>query len=219
MMKRKRPGYWWAWVDSLYATLGGYMVLVLAAVLLMNPPQQAKPGVEMKAEFLIKMSWPDGNLDDIDVHMRLPSGKMLNFSNREVEYALLDHDDVGVNGRYKISDRWVHIREHLEIISVRAIVPGTYVVNLHVFRENKKLTESGEVLESTPQLPYPVHVTLIKLNPRVEELAAVDVVMSEVGQQRTAFAFTVLENGQATVDKESDMPFIPVVKPSGAGER
>jgi hypothetical protein len=51
-------------------------------------------------------------------------------------------------------------------------------------------------------------VRLVKLNPRVEELALADVVVSRVGQQQTAFQFTIAEGGDVTVDRNADVPFI-----------
>jgi len=218
-MKRKRPGFFLAWVDMLYGQMAGFLFLFVLSVMLINPTQTSKPGISMNAEFLIKMSWPDDNFDDVDLHMRLPSGKHLHFRNREVEYALLDHDDLGTNGRYQVNGQLKRVGSHQETITLRAIVPGNYVVNLHVYRTNHTAPgDSGSAVESKPVLPYPVHVTLTKLNPRVDELASVDVVMHELGEQRTAFAFTVLSNGFATVDHDTDIPFIPLKDfPSAAG--
>jgi hypothetical protein len=209
-MKRKRPGFFLAWVDMLYGQMAGFLFLFVLSVMLINPPQTSKPGIDMNAEFLIKMSWPDDNFDDVDLHMLLPSGKHLHFRNREVEYALLDHDDLGTNGRYQVNGQLKRVGRHQETIMLRAIVPGNYVVNLHVYRVNRTvLGDGGSPVDSKPVLPYPVHVTLTKLNPRVDELASVDVVLHEQGEQRTAFAFTVLPNGFATVDHDTDIPFIP----------
>lgn len=218
-MKRKRPGFFLAWVDMLYGQMAGFLFLFVLSVMLINPPQTSTPGIDMKAEFLIKMSWPDGNFDDVDVHLLLPSGKHLHFRNREVEYALLDHDDLGSNGRYLLNGQLKRVGSHQETITLRAIVPGTYVANVHVYRTNKTvLGDSGATVESNPALPYPVHVTLIKLNPRVDELASVDVAMHELGEQRTAFVFTVLPNGFATVDHDTDVPFIPLKQFASAAD-
>jgi len=124
---------------------------------------------------------------------------------------VLDHDDLGTNGSYQLNGQLKRVGSHLETITLRAIVPGTYVVNVHVYRINRTAPgDGGSAVESKPVLPYPVHVTLTKLNPRVDEVASVDVVMHELGEQRTAFAFTVLPNGFATVDYTTDIPFIPL---------
>ncbi|HTT38689.1 MAG TPA: hypothetical protein VMH32_13600 [Burkholderiales bacterium] len=54
-------------------------------------------------------------------------------------------------------------------------------------------------------LPFPV-----KLNPRVEEVARGEVLVSRVGEQRTAVQFVIDELGDVTGDREADVPFIPV---------
>ena len=187
------------------AMIAVYAFLFIIAYALIKPAE-AKPGVEMKAEYLLTMEWPEGNHDDIDLHLLLPDQKMVNFNNREVEHAMLDHDDMGTNGFYKTADgELVRIPEHKEVITLRAVVPGDYVANVQVFRVN----DDTEDMHSDPKLPFPVKVRLIKLNPRVEELAVAEVVLSRVGEQKTAFQFTIAQGGDMTVDRQADVPFIP----------
>src|SRR5262249_12445696 len=148
-----------------------------------------------------------GNLDDIDLHLLLPDGRRVYFRQREIEYVLLDHDDLGSNGVYKAADGTVkRIPEHKEVISLRAVVPGTYVANVHVYS-----IAAGSAQEpSDPKLPFPVKVTLTKLNPRVVEVAQTEVVMSRLGEQKTALQFAIDEQGAVAVERDADVPFIPV---------
>lgn len=189
------------------AQLATFAALFIVSVFLINPPVPEKPGVEQKAEFLITLSWPAGNLDDIDLHLLMPDGRMVNFITHQQGYAMLDADDTGINDSYTDHDGITHlVRGHQEVITVRAIVPGTYVVNVHVYR----VTEDLYGVTSTPRLPYPVHVTLTKINPRVDVIGSADVVLSHIGEQKTAFAFTVTDSGWAVIDTTVDRPFIPV---------
>lgn len=190
--------------------LGIFAFLFLVAYALIKPAD-SKPGVEMKAEYVVTMTWPKGSLDDIDVHMLLPDGKQVNFKSREQGYVVLDHDDVGVNGRYVDGNGELQLLEHKETIAVRAIVPGTYVVNVHVYSTNS--STGGRAEEVT--LPYAAHVTLTKLNPSVEDLASVDVLLAHVGEQKTAFSFDVAADGYAHVDLTADRPFIPTINTQG----
>lgn len=209
-MKRKRPGFWLAWCDMLYGQLATFTFLFIVAFVVLRPEAKKQDGVELKAEYLITMTWPDGNLDDVDLHVRLPDGSMVNFRSKEVAYVMLDHDDRGINGQYTNAEGKVMLlRGHKEVATVRAIVPGTYVANVHIYRVNDSYLDQ----KSDPVLPYAVQVTLTRLNPQVEDVASADVVMSEVGQQKTAFAFTVQEDGSVQVDKDADVPFIPTAPP------
>jgi hypothetical protein len=131
---------------------------------------------------------------------------MVNFRQREVEHAVLDHDDVGTNGVYRAADgALIRIPAHIEMITQRAVVPGTYVANAHVYQ----ICGDAQA-PSDPKVPFPVKVTLTKLNPRVEEVARTEVTMSRLGEQRTAFQFVIGELGDVSVDREADVPFIPV---------
>ena len=204
--KGKRPGYYIAWVDLLYGQWAAYVLLFLAALSLANPPKSE--GIETKAEFLVVLEWPKGSLDDIDLHVLLPDQRHVNFKQREVGFAVLDHDDMGTNGTYVDSaGKRTLIPEHKEVVSLRAMVPGTYAVNLHVFRAANEFLGSP----ADPPLPYSAKVRLIKLNPRFEELTNVDVPLTQVGEQKTAFVFTIADNGSVNVDKEADLPFLQLV--------
>jgi len=205
-MRRSRSyGFALSFQDMLMAMIAVYAFLFLVAYALIKRVCE-KPGVEMKAEYMLTLEWPEGNLDDIDLHVLLPDQKMVNFRNREVQHAMLDHDDLGTNGVYVSADgKAMRIPEHKEVITLRAIVPGTYVANVHVYRINADTA----TWHSDPKLPLPVKVRLVKLNPRVEQLAATEVVLSHLGEQRTAFKFRIAETGDVTVDRDADVPFIP----------
>jgi len=205
-MRRRRPyGFGLSFQDMLMAMIAVYAFLFLIAYALIRPAE-AKPGVQMKAEYLVSMEWPDDNLDDIDLHLLLPDQKMVDFKSREVEHAMLDHDDVGTNGVYRGTDgRLTRIREHKEIITLRAIVPGTYVANVHVYR----VAPDGPDRKAATSLPFPAKVRLVRLNPRFEEVAVADVMLTHLGEQKTAFEFTIHDGGDVSVDRDADVPFIP----------
>lgn len=205
-MRRRRPyGFGLSFQDMLMAMIAVYAFLFLIAYALIRPAE-AKPGVQMKAEYVVSMEWPDDNLDDLDLHLLLPDQKMVDFKSREVEHAMLDHDDVGTNGVYRGADgRLTRVREHKEIITLRAIVPGTYVANVHVYR----VAPDAPGQPARVHLPFPAKVRLIKLNPRFEELAVADVMLTRLGEQKTAFEFTIHDAGDVSVDRDADVPFIP----------
>jgi hypothetical protein len=205
-MRRGRPyGFALSFQDMLMAMIAVYAFLFLIAYALIRPAQ-AKPGVEMKAEYLVSLEWPDDSADDIDLHLLLPDQKMVNFKSREVEHGMLDHDDIGTNGVYWSGGKMHRIREHKEIITLRAVVPGTYVANVQVYRAGDDRPEVG----ARSSLPLPVKVRLAKLNPHFDELAVSEVVLSRVGEQKTAFEFTIGDDGGVAVDREADVPFIPL---------
>lgn len=193
-------------LDMLFNMLMVFAMLFLLSYILIKA-ENAKKSVERKAEFIIEMTWPDKSFDDIDLHLMLPDKKQIDFTNKDVEYASLDRDDRGADGDTytDANGKLAVIEVNKEVASIRAIVPGTYVVNVHMYRIQNTIGE----LHSDVSLPYPVKVKLIKINPTVSDIAEVEKIVDHVGQQVTAFSFTVDEKGNVTnVDKEDQILFI-----------
>src|SRR5574337_1070051 len=99
---RTKYAFTLSWIDMLFSQLAVFAFLFLVAFAMIKPAEQ-KPGVEMKAEYLVTLTWPAGNLDDIDLHMLLPDHKQVNFKTREQGYAILDHDDRGTSDWYVLA--------------------------------------------------------------------------------------------------------------------
>jgi hypothetical protein len=203
-----------AFLDMLFNMVMAFALLFLLSFLLIRPPAKSSdPAVEMKAEFIIQMAWPDGSLDDQDLWLLLPDGRKVGYSNKDLGIATLDRDDRGgigntyidpVTGEEKIQTT------HREIMTIRARLVGRYVVNVHTFSSRADYKN----FQSQAQMPYDVKVTLTKLNPRVEQLVEVSVPVEKQNDQKTAFAFTVDEDGKViSVETKIDEPFINVLGP------
>lgn len=210
-MKHPRHHDWQLpFIDMLLLMVALFASLYIITLLQVNPPAK-KADIDLKAEYIITLTWPDSSFDDIDLHVMLPSKEMVNFSKKENTYVTLDRDDLGVmNDRFMDQTGEKFIYKNKEIITIRAIVPGTYVVNVHAYRQYKKWTLNDQIVESTPPLPYNVHVTLQRLNPMVADVASVDVPLLEIGDQKTAFSFEVIADGSIkNVNTTEDILFIP----------
>jgi len=72
-----------------------------------------------------------------------------------------------------------------EIVQMRALIPGEYVVNIHHY------------LATTPD-PVPVSVTVEKINPKVEIVYYDRLFLDHTGDEKTAVRFTVSEDGKIT---------------------
>jgi hypothetical protein len=65
--------------DLLFNTLLIFVLLFAVALLAMNP--KAKTGViDAKAEFIITVTWPDLNPNDIDTWVQDPGGNLVWFA-------------------------------------------------------------------------------------------------------------------------------------------
>jgi len=169
--------------DLLFNALLGFVVMFVLAYLLINPI--AKTGaVDAKAEFLITLSWPDGRREDVDLYVEDPGGNLVWFRTREAGLMHLDRDDLGrSNDVIRVAGREIVNPLNQEIVSIRGIQPGEYVVNLHLYRAQPD------------QQPVLATVKVEKLNPRVEVVFYGPVELVRPREERTAVRFKVAADG------------------------
>ena len=177
--------------DMLFNMLIAFVFCFIVALLAMNPTKSKAGDVPAKAEYIITLSWPDLDPNDIDTWVRNPAGEVVWFRNREAGLMYLDRDDRGesnssiiVNGRRVVSP----FRQ--EVVTIRGIVPGEYVVNAHYY-------ESKEVDTSNPRSGQPVDVTLsvVKVNPRAEVVFNGQHRLAKRGDEATLVRFSVSADG------------------------
>jgi hypothetical protein len=183
--------------DLLFNALLGFVVMFVLAFLLINPV--AKSGaIDPKAEFLITLNWPDGRLEDVDLYVEDPLGELVWFRNREAGLMHLDRDDLGeLNDAIEVAGRRVINPINQETVSIRGIVPGEYVVNLHLYRA----AGAG---------PVPATVKVEKLNPSVQLVFYGPVTLAEQGNERTAVRFLVGGDGRVLDVNQLPKSIVPL---------
>lgn len=215
MNKHSKYGSYLAFIDMLLGMVALFVALFTIAVIQIQPPSSKVPGT-LHAEYVITMTWPDTSFDDIDLHMLLPDHSVVNFIHKDSSYVTLDRDDRGAlsdivklpDGKFKL------IEENREVMTIRSIVPGTYVVNVQVYGTTDKLElNPGQIIYSKPLLPYNVKVVLQKLNPVTKDIVVKNVLVKRIGEQETAFVFTIDPDGEVRhVDTNANVPFIEVIQ-------
>jgi len=98
----------------------------------------------------------------------------------------LDRDDVGWrNDRIRLPDGTVaEVKINREVVSLRGIIPGEYVVNVHMYH-----MKSND--------PTPVTIRLERVNP-YEFVTIKELTLEAVGREATAFRFTLDKDGVVT---------------------
>ncbi len=169
--------------DLLFNALLGFTYLFLIAIMFMNPV--AKKGIiDPKAEYIITIGWPDNNPDDIDTWVEDPNGNVIWFRNREAGLIHLDRDDRGiVNDTIVINGTEIQNPLNQEVVTIRGVVPGEYVVNLHYYA-----TETNKPVKAT--------VKVAKVNPALEIVYYGDTVLDEKGDEKTAVRFVIDKSGR-----------------------
>jgi hypothetical protein len=171
--------------DLLFNTLLAFVLLFAIAMMAMNP--KAKTGViDAKAEFIITVTWPDMNPNDIDTWVQDPGGNLVWFRAREAGMMHLDRDDRGLaNDTIVINGQKVVNPLNQEVVTIRGFAPGEYTVNVHYYE-----TKNGE--------PVNVNVSVVKVNPRAEVVYYGTVSLNRKGDEATAARFTVDREGGVT---------------------
>ena len=177
--------------DMLFNMLIAFVFCFIVALLAMNPTKSKAGDVPAKAEYIITLSWPDLDPNDIDTWVRNPAGEVVWFRNREAGLMYLDRDDRGEsNSSIVVNGRRVVSPFRQEVVTIRGIVPGEYVVNAHYY-------ESKEVDTSNPKSGQPVDVTLsvVKVNPRAEVVFNGQHRLAKRGDEATLVRFSVSADG------------------------
>ena len=170
-----------AFLDLLFNTLLCFAALFTLSFVMINPSRE-NANTESKAEFIITVTWPHEQDNDVDVYVEDPEGHLVSFSRREDGLMHLDRDDLGHrNDTIQTPDGPITYNENREIVSIRGILPGEYIVNVHMYHKN-----------SVDDCP--VTIQLDKINPfKTAALKEVTLVIKE--EEKTAFRFTVSQNG------------------------
>ena len=172
-----------AFLDLLFNSLIGFVALFFLAFILMNPERKEDKNVEAKAEFIITVDWPQDYDDDIDTYVEDPEGHLVSFKRREDGLMHLDRDDLGRrNDTIQTRFGKVEYGENREMVTVRGIVPGEYVVNIHAYKKSDNR-------------PTPITITLDKINP-FSTIAKETVEVKFTGDEKTAFRFVLDKEGK-----------------------
>lgn len=170
--------------DMLFNMLIAFVFCFVIAILAFNPRARKAGDVPAKAEFMVTVSWPDNNPNDIDTWVLEPGGKTLWFRQRDAGLLHLDRDDRGAkNNSVIVNGRELSSPIRQEIVTLRGIVPGEYVVNAHYY-------------DSRDQQPVDVSVAVVKVNPQAEIIYTGTQQIPRKGDERTLVRFTIDESGR-----------------------
>jgi hypothetical protein len=169
--------------DMLFNMLIAFVFCFIVALLAMNPKALKAGDIPSKAEYIINISWPDRNPNDIDTWVQDPAGNLVWFRQRESGLMYLDRDDRGdANDAMLINGKRLASPFRQEVVTIRGIVPGEFTVNVQYYQ-----SRDGQ--------PVDVTVSVIKVNPRADVVFYGQVTLPRQGAEATAARFTLLPDG------------------------
>lgn len=189
--------------DILLNVLMGFSIMVFIAFSLIRP-EMLTGDVEVKADYIITTSWPDGNPDDIDTYVQDPGGNIVWYRNPEAGLLNLERDDRG-NFRDTIVVNGERIENPInqESVTMRGIVAGEYTVNVYHYVANG--------VE-----PIPVTVKVERVNPELEVVYYGTVELEGRGDEQTVIRFTLDAEGNYSDLNDRPKSLTQLVRGGGA---
>jgi hypothetical protein len=159
-------------------------LFVMAFALMNQKREDNKANVDMKAEYIISMSWPDDLDYDMDLYVEDPLGNLVCFRSRENGLMHLDRDDLGHrHDEVKTPQGDTRYMINKEIVTLRGVLAGEYCVNAHAYFMPDKIS------------PFVVTATVDKINPKAETLLVNKVQINKRGDEKTLMRFTLDAKG------------------------
>ena len=180
-----------AFTDLLFNSLLGFAFMFAIAFMLISDPSEGGK-IESKAEILISVRWPDKHPDDVDAIVESPEGDLVWYHNRDTGLMHLDRDDRGIFAdKMNVNGAVISNPINQETVTIRALQPGEYVVNLLHYQANY-------------DEPLTVDVKVEKLYPEVELIYYGSHELEGVGDEETAVRFSV--DSQKNISNVNQMP-------------
>ena len=181
-MRRKTRIRTEPFTDLLFNTLLGFTFLFFITVLFINPISKIG-NVNMKAEYIVTVDWKDSLPDDVDIWVQDPNGETVSYLKKDAGWLHLDRDDQGiVNDIVTIDGEDIIYPINREVVTLRGIIPGEYIINLYLYEHKSKL-------------PVDVKVIIEKVNPTLKLVYANNITLAEKDTEVTVTRFYLDENG------------------------
>jgi hypothetical protein len=166
--------------DVIMLGLAGFVAMVVLLLPYINPPgAKTNEDISPPGNVIVEIRWPDGLDADVDLWVQAPGDVPVGYSNKGGAVFNLLRDDLGVRGDAT--------GLNYETSYSRGILPGEYVVNLHLFRNTAQT--------------YPVPVTVVTSvkrdgNEAARQLLASKVLLVREGEEVTAYRLQLTEAGE-----------------------
>lgn len=165
-------------------------ILALAQIAMMSK-SVIDHNIKSDAQYLVTITWPDENPDDVDLWIEHDGKDIVWFSHKSAGLMNLERDDRGlIDDTVIIDGQTIEVKQNKETVTLRGIIPGEYIVNIHMYTKRSK--------NETP-----VKVLVEKLNPYSIK-SAKTVKLTHGGEEVTALRFNLDEKGE--INRISDEP-------------
>ena len=151
------------------------------------------------AEYLITLTWPNDRNVDLDLWVRDPDNDVIYYGAREAKNISLDRDSRGaITNRSTLKDGTVIDSGNREVVSIRAVIPGDYLIAVSYYDGSDALTGRAYA-PNDPATAIDAKVTVEKVNPKLAVTADADVHLTRIKEAVNALAIHIASDGAVTV--------------------
>ena len=200
-MTRNRNTPTVSFLDLMMNSLAGFICLFVFVFMMLiiksKMKEETDKNIESAGLFIIIVNWNDESNDDVDTYVRDPAGNLVFFRSKEKGLMHLDRDDLGArNDTLNEAGDEIAVKKNEERIIIRGIIPGEYIVNVHMYAKN----DWG---------PTPVTIKLVRLIGDDQEVFKNEVTFWNDNEEKTAFRFTLKADGLASNFNTLPRPLTP----------
>lgn len=165
--------------DVILLTLVGFVAMVIMLLPhLQEKKQQQAEDHKTPGNVIVEMHWPDDMNVDVDLWVKGPNSTPVGFWNQGNDVFNLLRDDLGQEGDAT--------NRNYEVSYSRGIVPGEYVVNVHMY---------SIIPSSTPVVPVTVVVSVRTRYDTTRQLLETSIDLTRRNQEETAYRFRLDADG------------------------
>lgn len=216
-MVKRRAFNWVFFTDLLLNLVVGLVCLYFLALILINPITEDKK-IDSKAEFVVMMDWPEKSNADLDMHIELPDGNVVNYQQKQKNAVVLERDDIGLATDTHVNRHGDKVFNPInrEIITVRAVLEGEWTVNVHYYASRPIPDDHVSGWKDTVEwkhdnrIPVVVEVQVIKLNPTYQVISTKKVLLTFQKEERTMARFILDENGYFVENIKKFKQIVPI---------
>ena len=175
--------------DVITLALLGFVATVILLLPHVHPEAKTSDSVNMPGNVMVEIRWPDELDADVDLWVQAPGDVPVGYSNKGGKIFNLLRDDLGTKGDAT--------GLNYEVSYSRGIVPGEYVVNVHLYRNNTQLNE------------IPVTTVVSVKGPHAhgaKQILTSQVKLTHLGQELTVFRFRLNKNGDLDAGSVNSLP-------------
>ena len=185
-MKYRKPNNFDPFTDLLFNILLGFTFLFFITILFINPISKLG-NVNLKAEYIITVDWQDNLPDDVDIWVQDPNGEIVSYLKKDAGWLHLDRDDQGIiNDVVVINNKEVIYPINREVVTLRGIIPGEYIVNLYLYEHKSKE-------------PVEAKIIIEKVNPSLKLVYFNNIVLETKDTELTIARFNLDSKGDFTI--------------------